>query len=449
MAEIVILGAGLTGLSAAYHLEKQGFFDYKMFEKDSTVGGLCRSVTQDGFTFDYTGHLLHINDSYFKQFIEQLIGLEQFNVIQRRSFIYSHDTYTHYPYQINLYGLPPEIISECIEGFVNRKKNRAQNLNFQQWVLINFGAGLGKNFFFPYQEKIFDFDVQKLSASWTGRFVPQTSLHEMLLGALRPPETTVGYNAQFFYPKIGGIQFWIKKMADKIIQPIMTGYEVTKIDSQHKLVYFANGHVEPYKKLITTLPLDFFLKRLQERSHTTLFRASEKLLCNSVINFNIGVDRPNLSSKHWVYYPEKQYPFYRIGFPHNFAASMAPEGQSSLYGECSHLGRSPAEINQLVNASRDTVYKLFAIRKEEIATEKIITIPHAYVIFDRWRDRHINHIHEQLAAYHIYSVGRYGAWKYSSMQEGLLDGKYIAEMIIEPIESAPLMAAQKIKSVSL
>src|ERR1700722_12940766 len=101
MAEIVILGAGLTGLSAAYHLERQGFYNYKIFEKESTVGGLCRSVQQDGFTFDYTGHLLHISDPYFKHLIQTIANLETFNVIHRRSFVYSQQTYPPYPYQVN------------------------------------------------------------------------------------------------------------------------------------------------------------------------------------------------------------------------------------------------------------------------------------------------------------------------------------------------------------
>ena len=432
MADIVILGAGLTGLSAAYHLERQGFYDYKLFEKDATVGGLCRSVQQDGFTFDYTGHLLHINDPYFKSFIETITGgIDQFNTIHRRSFIYSHETYTHYPYQINLHGLPPEVIAECIEGFVARKKSSAQHPTFYQWVLTNFGAGFGRHFFFPYQEKIFAYDVKKLSASWTGRFVPQTSLREMISGALQPKlDTAVGYNAQFFYPKSGGIEYWIKKLHQQLQLPVQTNYTVTKINTLRKIVYFSNGHEEPYNQLITTMPLDFLLAHLEEKSHTSLFKASEQLRCNSVINFNWGVNRPDLSEKHWIYFPETQYPFYRLGFPHNFASSMAPAGCSSLYGEFSHIKQPAETVQQTLATARAATQKLFGLADHEIMTEKIITIPHAYVIYDRWRDANINKIHAQLADYAIYSVGRYGAWKYASMQEGVLDGKDIAEKLL-------------------
>lgn len=433
MAEVVILGAGLTGLSAAYHLERQGFYDYKLFEKDTTVGGLCRSVQQDGFTFDYTGHLLHINDPYFKDFIQTIAGIEHFNTIHRRSYVYSHETYTDYPYQVNLYGLPTSVIAECIEGFVARKKNRAQNPTFEQWVLSNFGAGFAKHFFFPYQEKIFAYPVEKLSASWTGRFVPQTSLKEMISGALAPKIDTqqIGYNAQFFYPKTGGIEYWIKKLHEQLQLPVYTDYTAVEINTIAKVVRFANGHEEPYKQLITTLPLDFLLSHLQEKTHTSLFKASQQLRCNSVINFNLGINRPDLSEKHWIYFPEKIYPFYRLGFPHNFAESMAPAGCSSLYGEFSHIGQSLEMTHSVLNAARTATKKLFKLQDHEIVTEKIITIPHAYVIYDHWRDTNIDKLHAQLNHYAIYSVGRYGAWKYASMQEGVLDGKIIAETVLQ------------------
>lgn len=432
MADIVIVGAGITGLSAAYHLEQQGLYNYRLFEKEATVGGLCRSVQQDGFTFDYTGHLLHINDPYFRQFIEEIAGLSTFNTIQRRSYIYSHARYTHYPYQINLHGLPPNVIAECIEGFVSRKKSRAHNPSFYQWVLSNFGHGFGKHFFFPYQEKIFAYDVKKLSASWTSRFVPQTSLREMLLGAMQKPleTTSVGYNAQFFYPQQGGIEYWIKKLHQQLQLPIHTNYTVTKINTIKKVVTFSNGHEEPYRQLITTMPLDFLLTHLEEKSHTSLWKAPKKLRCNSVINFNWGIDRHDLSEKHWIYFPEREYPFYRLGFPHNFATSMAPAGCSSLYGEFSHMRKSTTEVQTLLATARAATKKLFALHDHEILTEKIITIPHAYVIYDQWRDCNIDKIHEQLAEYAIHSVGRYGAWKYASMQEGVLDGKAIAEKVI-------------------
>lgn len=436
MAEIVILGAGLTGLSTAYHLEREGFYDYALFEKDATVGGLCRSVEQDGFTFDYTGHLMHISDSYFRSFIEERIGFTYFNEIIRRSFIYSQDIYTRYPYQMNLYGLPVETIAYCIEEFIKRPRSKKVPTSFYAWVIHNFGKGFGEYFFYPYQEKIFSYDVKKLTASWTGRFVPQTNLSTLLKGAVGDAiDQEVGYNAHFFYPKQGGIFFWIDKLYRSLHKPAYTNYQASRIDLNNKIVHFTNGHQESFKQIITTMPLDVLLSIIQERSTTTLRRAQKHLLCNSVINFNMGITRSDLSTKHWIYYPEKKYPFYRIGFYHNFSQNLVPAGCSSFYGEFSYLKKSYKEITELLAIAQTAAKKFLGIQQEEIATEKIITIPHAYVIFNRWRDKNLPKLLSALEDEGIMSIGRYGGWKYASMQEGFLDGKNIVDKLIPDLFS--------------
>src|SRR5207253_1848134 len=110
------------------------------------VGGLCRSVQQDGFTFDFTGHLLHTADPYFRQFIEVTAGLENLNAIFRRSFIFSNEVYTRYPYQVNLFGLPSSVIAECIETFATKSLGKKKvPKSFYSWVLQNFGSGIARH----------------------------------------------------------------------------------------------------------------------------------------------------------------------------------------------------------------------------------------------------------------------------------------------------------------
>lgn len=430
MARIVIIGAGLTGLSAAYHLEKKGFFDYHLFEKEADIGGLCGSVEQDGFTFDFTGHLLHIGDPYFRQLIEQLVGFENLNAITRRSFIYSQETYTRYPFQINLFGLPVKTIADCIEGYVQRKK-KTHPLFFKEWVLAHFGSGFAKYFFYPYQKKIFACDLRTLTADWTGRFVPSTSLEQIIQGALTDSgDEAIGYNAQFFYPKQGGIIAWVKQLASALQQPIYTQCTVTSIDIKQKIVTFADGHIQPYDHLISSMPLDRLLGVLQEPSDSSLASAAAHLQCNSVINFNLGIARPDVSDKHWIYFPEPEIPFYRLGFPHNFAASMAPAHCSSLYGEFAYIKKSSRWIQHQLKQSLHATKKILSLSDSDIITQKIMHISHAYVIYDRWRQKNLPMLLKRLADANIYSVGRYGEWKYASMQEAVLDGKKIAEQLI-------------------
>ncbi len=430
MAKIIILGAGLTGISTAYHLEQAGFNDYVMYEKEAESGGLCRSIEQDGFTFDYTGHLLHSNNPYFSNLLNTLIGLSHFNVIDRKSFIYSHKTYTHYPYQSNLYGLPPNLIADAIIDFINRPKKLKKGSNFYQWALYMFGKTITEEFFVPYQQKIFDYDIHKLSSSWTSRFVPETTLIDIVKGALENSHAkNIGYNAHFLYPKQGGIFFWIKKLMQQLKLPIKTKYCVESIDIKNKIVTFTNGDFEHFEKLISTLPLDILLELIKQPSSSSLKKAQSQLLCNSVVNFNLGIQNPNLSEKHWVYLPESEFPHYRIGFYHNFSQKMVPPGCSSFYGEYAYLKKDKNEISKNVNTAIQSTKKLLSISDAQVITERIINIPHAYVIYNDWRDKNVPKLLERLESYNIHSIGRYGAWKYSSMQEAVLDGKLMAETI--------------------
>jgi len=428
MTRVVIIGAGLTGLSAAYHLEQKKFHDYVILEKNKTVGGLCSSVTQDGFTFDYTGHLLHINDPYFRNFIIQLVGLDFFNHIQRKSYIYSYNRYTHYPYQINLHGLPNNVIVDCIQGFVERTQYKKKR-SFKDWVLTNFGNGFANHFFAPYQEKIFSYPIDKITASWTSRFVPTTTLSDILNGTLQKPQENIGYNAQFYYPKKGGIISWVQKIADALLNPIATDCAVTQIDTNKKIVYTNNGQQEQYDYLINTIPLNTLLSLLKEKPTMDCKKAAKKLKCNSVFNFNLGINKPSISDRHWIYYPEKKYPFYRVGFPHNLSQQMTPNGCSSLYGEIAFINTPYAALFEQYRKARKQIKQQFGFVHADIVTEKLITIPHAYVIFDFWREKNVHHLLNRLEQEQIYSIGRYGAWKYASMQESVLDGKKIANTI--------------------
>src|SRR5262245_24479466 len=116
MADLVIIGAGLAGLSAAYHAERNGL-DYALYEAGDVVGGCCRTVEREGFLFDYSGHLLHLKDPYFQELIRELL-VDNLNIISRNAVIYSHGVFTRYPFQANLFGLPAAVVKECLQEFV-------------------------------------------------------------------------------------------------------------------------------------------------------------------------------------------------------------------------------------------------------------------------------------------------------------------------------------------
>jgi UDP-galactopyranose mutase len=112
----VIIGAGPTGLSAAYHLGE----DALLIEQHERVGGWCRSIVDNGFTFDFAGHIMFSNDPYVHEMYRLLLG-ENVHWQDREAWVYSKGVFTRYPFQGALYGLPPEVIKECIMGAVEAR----------------------------------------------------------------------------------------------------------------------------------------------------------------------------------------------------------------------------------------------------------------------------------------------------------------------------------------
>ena len=202
---VIILGAGLAGLSTAWHLQKQGI-DCQLFEQEEEVGGLCRSKKIEGFTFDYSGHLLHFRSDYAFKLVKDLLGG---NLVEhkRSSWVYSHGAYNRYPFQANLYGLPSAVIKECVLGFISASKNKHpagnKNRDFLSWIEQSFGSGIARHFMIPYNTKFWTVPLKRLTCEWLDGFIPVPSLSELIDGALKKSRRQVGYNSHFWYPKQG------------------------------------------------------------------------------------------------------------------------------------------------------------------------------------------------------------------------------------------------------
>jgi protoporphyrinogen oxidase len=432
VAKVVIIGAGLTGLCVALELEKKGFYDYKIFEKNSSPGGLLRSFQQDGFTFDYTGHLLHAKSDYFKTFLKDIIGISNLTLQQRKSSIYTNKTLIDFPFQTNLYSLPAKVVEKCVKGFINKKTILAPK-TFYEWVLHHFGTEMGKHFFFPYNQKLLAYDIKKLHHSWTGRFVPKVTLSSVLKGAIGPTHyQNIGYNSFFYYPKHGGIEFIIQQICKKLSHPIVTNCNIISIEQKNKKVVLQNGKEEKFEYLINTSSLDIFLSHLQETSSSSYSSAAQNLLCTSVMNFNIGFNTTNVPSKHWIYFPEKYFLFYRIGFWHNINKNSAPQKNSAIYGEISYLKNSTKKfaIKEKTEKAIQQSLEYLQLKQSNIKTKKILPIEHAYVIYDAWREQNIFKLLNKLEKEKILSIGRFGAWKYSSMEESVIDANIAVKKIL-------------------
>jgi len=209
--ETLIVGAGLTGLAAAMVRHRMGR-DYLLVEKEAEVGGLTRTVYQDGFAFDLTGHLLHLRSKEVQDLVDRLLP-DGFLKVGRKARIQFRDRLVRYPFQVNLLDLPVDVRKECLVGFLKAaaanepaSKVGADRLgSYRDWILSTFGEGIAKHFMLPYNAKLWNCDLRTLSAEWTSRYVPVPEVEAVVSGALGEARDDLGYNAAFLYPKRGGI----------------------------------------------------------------------------------------------------------------------------------------------------------------------------------------------------------------------------------------------------
>ena len=428
---IVIVGAGLAGLSTAYHLSD---IPYRLYEREQEVGGLCRSYYKDGFTFDYTGHLLHFRQPEIKALIEQLLpGKLQRH--SRRSFIFSHRTYTEYPFQVNTYGLPPEVVRECLMGFIAtlttpRATDACRERSFKQWIVENLGEGMARHFMVPFNEKLWRVSLDELTSDWVSWLVPKPELKDVVNGALGIKDKAFGYNPSFLYPSTGGIKVLPESFVPSVTH-LVEGAELVEVQTKRRRALFRNratgaAREEPYESLVSTIPIPELIRQCTDVP-TTLKEAAEALRWVSVSNINLAVAREHVSDKHWVYFPEPEYPFYRAGFPMNFAPSLGRPRCSSIYVEMSHWPKETRSTEQLIEMAWQGLERAGILKPDdELVVADAKDLYYAYVLFDKHRQRAIPALLAELERRGIYSIGRYGRWEHTSMEDAIAQGKQLA-----------------------
>jgi len=120
--KIVILGAGPTGLGAAYRLQEMGYRNWAIYERHSYIGGLATSFQDSaGFTYDIGGHVMFSHYKYFDDLVSKLLG-DNYTEIMREAWVWMMDRWVPYPFQNNIRHLPKEVMYECLTGLLEAQK---------------------------------------------------------------------------------------------------------------------------------------------------------------------------------------------------------------------------------------------------------------------------------------------------------------------------------------
>lgn len=430
--DTLIVGAGLAGLSTALHLGPAA--DTLILDALPHVGGKACTERIGDFLFDVTGHWLHLRDPGISAMIERLMGAEAFHKVDRISRIWSHGVYTEYPFQANTHGLPPAVVHECLMGAIEAARARPEVVtpadepeNFADWIRFYFGEGIARHFMVPYNARLWGVPATEITSRWCQRFVPKPNLSDIVAGGVGLNALKLGYNAHFLYPKRGGIQSVSEALADAVgRERIHLSTRVVKLDLAARVAHLADGGALAFDHLVNTMPLTSLVKTIADVP-AEVQAAAGRLRATPVTYFNVGVKGTLSVRDHWVYVPEADWPMYRVGSFSNAVPSMAPPGHGSLYIELSDRDTPPEALKPRV--IEGLIAMGFIERADQVLFMEARYIPNAYVIYDFAYHDSRAAVHAWLDTQRVASIGRYGDWNYSSMEDALIDGRRTAERL--------------------
>jgi protoporphyrinogen oxidase len=330
-----------------------------------------------------------------------------------------------------LSALPADVNKECLLGFIQAhcRKERKHIETFEDWVHAYLGEGLAKHFFVPYNTKLYGEDLKHLTPEWCERYVPKPNLEETVDGALGVQTCDFGYNVNFLYPKRGGIQVLADSLAQEV-NDIKLGTALRTVRWKQKEVAAGNDETFGYEVLVSTMPLPELVDAL-DPIPPDVKAARDQLTWRSVHCMNIGVRKTGGATSHWAYFPESDVVFYRVGFIHNICQESVPEGHTAYYVEIASDPDEHIDREEIRNRSIEDLVNVGILEQDdEVVVTQYLPLPCAYVVYDHARPAAVKLIRGFLERQDIYSVGRYGEWKYSAMENALLDGKSVAERIM-------------------
>ncbi len=430
----LILGAGLSGLSAAFHLAGD---EYLVVEKNSAPGGLCTSEEKQGFVFDRTGHWLHMRDERMRRLAASLPGVD-WVTIERRSHVFSHGTVTCYPFQSHTFGLPPRVIRECLLGFIRARYESGRPRppeNFYEWCMASLGEGISRHFMIPYNSKLYTVHPREFACHWCDTYIPVPTIEQVVDGALTDPgHDSAGYNATFSYPARGGIGALpaaLFRLCPR--ERFMFDARPVAIDMRRRVARLASGDEIGFGALVSTIPLRDLLRLVRCGESDRLHAAADRMKIASVSYCNAAFTAPPAHPGHWFYIPEERFMPYRVGFYSSAHAPMAPPGRSAAYIEHTHQG-ALADEAAFKRASVELLLTMGLFKSpDDILFMDYRLIENGYVIFHREYPDDMKMVADWCRDSGVALAGRYGRWVYSAMEDAVLDGMRAAEAAREMV----------------
>ncbi|WP_148255175.1 protoporphyrinogen/coproporphyrinogen oxidase [Aidingimonas lacisalsi] len=410
--EFLVVGAGVTGLAFADHIASN---DYLICEAANKIGGYCKTIQRDGFTWDYSGHFFHFKHAAIEKDLVSRMGGQKVYKVKKNSKIYWNGGWIDFPFQKNIHQLPKDDFVDCIHGLFFRQKKTPEN--FQEMLYSKFGKGISERFLIPYNQKLYATDLRNLDMNAMGRFFPHADM-EQIVNNFKYSDNG-SYNDYFTYPSGGAIQY-VNALATGVAhERILLNERVISVDLKNHIA-LTNRREIRYESLISSAPLPALLGCCKVETNSSLYS------WNKVLVFNIGFDSKGPTDIHWIYFPQEEISFYRVGFYDNILA----ENRMSLYVEIgmnhnSSLGEG--DVEKIRDRVIGDLRKVGLVVNHKVLSWHYTVMDPAYVHITERSITEVSRVKEILSNHGVHSIGRYGGWTYCSIEDNIVEAQALAE----------------------
>jgi protoporphyrinogen oxidase len=423
----LVIGAGITGLATAAALAERGDDDYLVLEADAEIGGYCKTIKKEGFVWDYSGHFFHFKHREIEHWLRERMKGQDIRTIEKKSFIEFKGHSVDFPFQKNIHQLPREDFIDCLYDLYFARAPREllgaaappvadehSAKTFKGMLYARFGRSIAEKFLIPYNEKLYATDLATLDSDAMGRFFPHADLTDIIRNM--KVANNASYNATFTYPAGGAIEY-VKALASAVrAEAIRTNEAVVSVDLERKVATTTKGEIQ-FERFVSSAPFNRLLAMARVSHDDSAYS------WNKVLVFNLGFDRKGRKDVHWVYYPDRETCFYRVGFYDN----IFDADRLSLYVELGYAKGAVVDVVAMRQQVLVDLKKNGVITDHELVAEHSVVMDPAYVhITQRSLAEHAR-ITGELRAKGVYSIGRYGGWTYCSIEDNIVEARALVK----------------------
>lgn len=441
---ILVLGAGLAGLSCGCELSSDGV-EVTVLEKEGHIGGMAASFAQDGYTIDLGPHRFHTMEEELLGHVRSLPGISLEEKV-RSSRILLKGRFFDYPLKIGnaFFNMPPTTTARIASDYLMaRVSGGGADRNFEEWVVSRFGRTLYELYFKLYTEKTWGIPCTKLSIDWAAQRISLLSLTDTLVKTLGIGKTPRTYVNRFHYPSQDGIGA-ISEAYGKAIKDaggtIRTDASVKKLkmdDDAVSEVAYGGGKIKVGEDdtVFATIPITSIISSMDPSPPAEVVAAAGNLRFRSIVFVYLMFDYDRMSPDHWIYLPEPEYTANRVSEPKNFSVKNAPDGKTIVAAELTcQVGDDIWVGDQEELAARvlSDLSSVGLVSEDDFLGSTVKRMEYAYPIYDLEYRGNLDVVTEYLNGIgNLRFFGRNALFRYNNMDHSIKMGLTAAKTVTD------------------